>query len=70
VVTMDESPDDLTTGELRALQLSREREERKAAERSDTDEETAQHDRRAAKSAYLREKLEEREEAERQAEQE
>ncbi len=67
---MADTPDDLTTGELRAVQLSREREARKASEHSDSEEETAQHDRRAAKSAYLREKLEEREEAERRAERE
>ena len=66
---MEETPDEPTTQELRAVQVTREGEEREAAERADTDEETAQHDRRASKSAYLREKLEQREEAERRAEQ-
>ncbi len=65
---MADSDDEPTTGELRKVQVSRETEARRAAERADSDEETAQHDRRAEKSAYLREKLEEREEAERRAE--
>lgn len=65
---MADSDDEPTTGELRAVQVSRESQERRAAEQADTEEETAQHDRRAEKSAYLREKLEEREEAERKAE--
>ena len=56
-----------STEELRVVQGAREEAERQAAERSDTDEETAQHDRRAEKSAYLKGKLEEREEAERRA---
>ena len=60
----DEEP---STEELRVAQGAREEAERQAAERSDTDEETAQHDRRAEKSAYLKGKLEEREEAERRA---
>lgn len=67
---MGEIPDDPTTEELRAVQVAREGQARDAAERADTDEETAQHDRRAAKSSYLREKLEQREEAERRAERE
>ena len=66
---MDEIPDDPSTEELRAVQVAREDQARDAAERADSEEETAQHDRRAAKSAYLREKLEQREEAERRAEQ-
>ena len=64
---MANTDDEPTTGELRKVQVSRETEARRAAERADSDEETAQHDRRAEKSAYLREKLEEREEAERRA---
>jgi hypothetical protein len=63
----DTADDDPTTGELRAVQLNRESKARSAAERAESEEETAQHDRRAAKSAYLRQKLEEREEAERRA---
>lgn len=57
-----------TTEELRVVQGAREDAERRAAEGSDTDAETAQHDRRAEKSAYLKAKLEEREKAEREAE--
>ncbi len=64
---MSNTDDEPTTGQLRAVQLSRETRARRAADRADSDEETAQHDRRAAKSAYLRKKLEEREEAERRA---
>ena len=65
---MADTEDEPTTEELHAVQASREVRERRAAERSDSEEETAQHDRRAEKSAYLKEKLEEREEAERRAE--
>ena len=65
---MADTDDEPTTGELRKVQVSRETEARRAAERADSDEETAQHDRRAEKSAYLKQKLEEREEAERRAE--
>ncbi len=65
---MAETDDEPTTGELRAVQVDRESTARKAAEQADSDEETAQHDRRAEKSAYLKEKLEEREEAERRKE--
>lgn len=50
------------------MQGAREEASRRAAERADSDEETAQHDRRAEKSAYLKAKLEEREKAEREAE--
>ena len=68
VSLVTETDDEPTTGELRAVQVSRESQERRAAEQADSEEETAQHDRRAEKSAYLREKLEEREKAERRAE--
>lgn len=63
-------PDDYepTTEELRAVQGAREQDERRAAEDSDSAEETAQHDRRAEKSAYLKAKLEARQRAEREAE--
>ena len=62
---MDGADREPTTEELRVRQSAREEEARRAAERSESDEETAQHDRRAEKSAYLKAKLEEREEAER-----
>ena len=61
------SGEDPTTRELRIKQLQKELDERKAAEEGHTDDETGTHDARAAKAAYLRKKLEERAEAERQA---
>lgn len=61
---MDEDP---TTEELRVEQLQRERAEREAAAEGVTPDDTEQHDRRADKASYLREKLEERAEAEREA---
>ena len=63
-MTPDENP---TTRELRIKQLQKEMDERKAAEEGHTDNDTGTHDARAAKAAYLRKKLEERAEAERQA---
>jgi hypothetical protein len=62
--------EDPSTEELRALQKGREQEERQALDESATKDEAHQHRRRADKSAYLREKLEERAESERQAERE
>jgi hypothetical protein len=59
--------EDLTTEELRLDQLRRERVEREAAEESQDPDDTGQHEARAAKAGYLREKLEERAEAERRA---
>jgi hypothetical protein len=60
---MEEDP---TTRELRARQSEREATERDEAERADSEEATEQHARRADKAAYLREKLEQRAEAERE----
>lgn len=60
------SDEDPTTRELRLKQLERELEERKAAERGYTEDDTGTHDARAARAAYLRSKLEERAEAERE----
>jgi hypothetical protein len=57
--------EDPTTEELREQQAEREAEERDDAETAATDEGTAQHERRAEKAEYLRAKLEERSEAER-----
>jgi hypothetical protein len=57
-------PEDPTTRELRIRQADREAEERRKAETADTEEETDEHARRAEKAAYLREKLEERADAE------
>ncbi len=49
-------------------QLKRELEERKYADDAPAEDETAQHERRADKAHYLREKLAERAESEREAE--
>lgn len=57
---------DPTTEELRLSQLRREAEEREAAGRA-PDEAGDSHQARAHKAAYLREKLEERARAEREA---
>jgi hypothetical protein len=56
--------EDPTTGELRIRQAERESLERRQAENAETGEETEEHVRRADKAAYLREKLEERADAE------
>ena len=63
---MSDRDDDPTTEELKIEQGERETASHKAAKRADTDAEEKAHARRAEKSAYLREKLEERERAERQ----
>ncbi len=62
---MSEHDEDPTTQELRLGEGWRERAEAEAAEKATSEEEKAQHERRSEKSAYLREKLEERAEAER-----
>ena len=59
--------EDPTTEELRLDQLRREQVERERAEHGDNPDDTGQHEARAAKAGYLREKLEERAEAERRA---
>lgn len=56
------------TEEMKLEQRERERNERRLAEEDPTDAGTAVHDRRAAKHAYLKEKLAEREESERATE--
>ncbi len=61
-MTTEEDP---TTRELRLEQERKEHEERLAAERGHTEDDTGTHDARAAKAAYLKKKLEERAEAER-----
>jgi hypothetical protein len=60
--------EDPTTQELRLEQLQREKTEQERAERALEPDDTDQHQARAAKASYLREKLEERAEAERRAE--
>ena len=59
---------DPETQELQLEQLRRERAERGAAEAAPDPEEAAQHDRRAERAAYLREKLAERARSEDEAE--
>lgn len=59
---MDEDP---KTEELRVEQAQREHVERESEQEAPGDEDTATHRRRADKAAYLREKLEERAESER-----
>jgi hypothetical protein len=58
--------EDPTTEELRVRQAEREAEERRQAAGGETEDETAEHERRADKAAYLRGKLEERADAEKQ----
>jgi hypothetical protein len=58
---------DPTTEELRVDQLRRERAMRDQAEQAPSDEDTGQFEARADKARYLREKLEERADAEREA---
>ena len=62
-MTDDEQPE---TDELRDAQLRREAEERELAQSAGDEEETAQHERRAEKARYLREKLDERADSERE----
>jgi hypothetical protein len=59
--------EDPTTGELKLEQLKRELAARDAAEKSKDPTETGTWTRRADKTSYLRQKLEQREEAERKA---
>ena len=60
-MTDEEQP----TSELRARQQERETQERQEAGTADSEAESKEHERRAEKSAYLREKLEDRERSER-----
>jgi hypothetical protein len=60
----DEDP---TTEELRVRQVMREEEARVMSDKAPEEEDTAQFDRRADKAGYLKKKLEERAEAEREA---
>ncbi len=54
------------TEELKAEQLRREADEQQLARTSADEDETAQHERRAEKARYLRQRLEERAESERE----
>lgn len=62
--------EDIETRALRRAQEEREQIERREADRSLDDEEAGAHERRADKAEYLKEKLEERAEAEREAQDE
>jgi hypothetical protein len=55
---------DPTTEELRLSQLQRARSERERADHGVTDDDAEQHERRAEKAEYLRDKLAERARAE------
>jgi hypothetical protein len=61
-LTKDPDP---KTEELQAAQEERMMEERRQADEAATEDEASQHTRRAQKSAYLKDKLEERAESER-----
>ena len=69
VARVPDSPDDDTpeTKELKREQALREEEEKARVAESEQPEEARQHQRRGEKAAYLKEKLEERERAEREA---
>jgi hypothetical protein len=60
--------EDIETRALRRAQAEREAIERREAEETPLEEDTAAHERRADKAEYLKEKLDERAEAEREAE--
>jgi hypothetical protein len=62
---MTDEPDP-ETAELKQAQVERETQEHQLAKDATEDHETAQHERRADKAGYLREKLAEREASERQ----
>jgi hypothetical protein len=56
------------TEELKQMQVQREADEQERARSAPDDPETAQHERRADKARYLREKLEQRAASERERE--
>jgi len=64
---MDADEDSTQTHKLRKEQESLETREHKLLERSELPEEADQHERRRDKAAYLKEKLAQREQAERDA---
>jgi hypothetical protein len=59
--------EDPTTEELRLRQLASERAERQELARAETEAEADTHERRADKASYLRHKLEEQQQADREA---
>ncbi len=64
---MNDREPEPSTKQLKAIQAARETSEHEALKESGTEGEARQHERRADKAAYLREKLEERAAAEREA---
>jgi hypothetical protein len=62
--TVEAMEEDPTTQELKVAQVRRERTERDRAEQAPTEEAAEAHTRRAEKTAYLRERLEDRADAE------
>ena len=60
-------PEEPKTGEMKREQAKRESEEDRLLDDSDQPDEAKQHERRRDKAAYLKEKLAERERAEREA---
>jgi len=64
---MDAEEDETQTHELKVEQEERETREHKLLEHSDLPDEADQHERRRDKAAYLKEKLAEREKAEKDA---
>jgi hypothetical protein len=65
----DDTSPEQSTRELRIEQAKRVEEEERLLEESEQPAEADQHERRREKAAYLKEKLAERERAEREAEQ-
>jgi hypothetical protein len=63
----DQAPDSKQTAELKEHQRDQELLEREQLSEAQTDAEVERHRRRADKARYLREKLEEREQSEREA---
>jgi hypothetical protein len=61
------SGDDVTTEELRLRQLAQEQAERQELEHAHSEADAETHQRRADKASYLRQKLEEQQEADRES---
>jgi hypothetical protein len=66
VAGSDGDAQDLSTQELRAIQADREDAERTMADRAADPTEELAHERRAERAAYLRDKLEQQEDSERE----
>jgi hypothetical protein len=66
VAALGGDPDNPTTEELRAVQAEREETERELAGEAADEREERTHERRADRAAYLREKLDEQAESEKE----